>query len=76
MKYYIVKSINLPFEREFSIYNNWLFVNKISLLEAVRKDLQENVLFENVRLKLTDDGSILVNDSTERWLQLHELEMK
>lgn len=76
MKYYIVKSINLPFEREFSIYNNWLFVNKISLLEAVRKDLQENVLFENVRLKLTDDGSILVNDSTETWLQLHELEMK
>lgn len=76
MKYYIVKSINLPFEREFSIYNNWLFVNKISLLEAVRKDLQENVLFENVRLKLTDDGCILVNDSTETWLQLHELEMK
>lgn len=76
MKYYIVKSISLPFEREFSIYNNWLFVNKISLLEAVRKDLQENVLFENVRLKLTDDGSILVNDSTETWLQLHELEMK
>lgn len=74
MKYYIVKSINTDFPREYRIYNNWLFVDKENLIEAIRKDLEQEVLFEPVKLTLQDDW-LLINDSPKQWLLVCELEL-
>jgi hypothetical protein len=74
MKYYYVKSINLPFEKEWGIYGKWISTNKNSLIERIRKDLEFEVLFEKTTLT-EKDGWLFVNDSKEKWLFIGELEL-
>ena len=71
-KHYIIQSFNLPFLREWSIYNNWISNNKEELIERVRKDLEEEVLLEPVDLK-EDKEWIMVNGKSEKWLKIKEL---
>ena len=72
MKYYFIKSIDLPFVKEWSIYNDWISTDRASLIENVRKDLELEVLLEPTTLK-EDEGWLLVNDSKEKWLKICEL---
>jgi len=74
MKYYFVKSFNLPFEREWNIFNNWFSSDKQILIENVRKDLEENVLLEPTTFT-EEDGWLLVNGETEKWLLICEIKM-
>lgn len=74
MKYYFVKSINLPFTREWDIYNNWISNNKKSLIEKIRKDLETEVLLESVKIS-EYKGFLVINDNKEKWLKICELEL-
>lgn len=74
MKYYFIKSIDLPFAREWSIYNNWISNDRESLIEKVRKDLETEVLLEPTII-VEDNDWLLVNDSQVRWLKICELEL-
>lgn len=74
MKYYFIKSINLPFVKEWSIYNNWISTDKELLIKKVRKDLETEVLFEPVTIKEFEDW-ILINDSQDKWLKVCELDL-
>lgn len=73
-KLFIVKSYNLPFEKEYSIYNNWVSSDKLALIEKIRIDLEEEVLLEPVQLKLKNDW-LLVNDAPQKWLKIVELDV-
>lgn len=74
MKYYFIKSINLPFVREWNIYNNWISNDRVSLIEKLRNHLELEVLFETITI--TEDGDwLLVNNKGEKWLKICELEM-
>ncbi|QQY32060.1 Uncharacterised protein [Chryseobacterium gleum] len=73
-KLFIVKSYNLPFEREYTIYNNWVSSDKSALIEKIRIDLEEEVLLDPVQLKLKNDW-LLVNDSPQKWLKIVELDV-
>lgn len=74
MKYYIIKSIDLPFYKEWSIYNKWISNNINLLIEKVREDLENEVLFEKVQLTKTDDDYLLINNRPDKWLKIEELE--
>ncbi|MHA7608399.1 hypothetical protein ACV0BM_006035 [Elizabethkingia meningoseptica] len=74
MKYYYVKSINLPFSKEWNIYNNWVSSDRNLLIEKIRQDLEAEVLFEKTTLT-ENDGWLLVNNSTDKWLMICELEL-
>lgn len=69
-KNYIIQSFNSP--REWNIYGDWISNNKEELIERVRKDLEEEVLFEPVYLKEYEEW-LLVNGKLEKWLKIKEL---
>lgn len=75
MKYYIIQSFNLPFVREWNIYNNWFSTDKSKLIERVRRDLEEEALLEPTTLVESDGGWLICNnDTSEKWLRITELE--
>jgi len=73
MKYYFVKSIDLPFVKEWSIYNDWISTDRTLLIEMVRKNLESEVLLEPTTIN-ENEGWLLVNGSKEKWLKICELE--
>lgn len=73
MKYFIVQSINLPFEREWSIYGNFIFNDKEILKETIRKDLEEEVLLEPVYITEENEWLIVNGDKDKKWLKILEL---
>lgn len=74
MKYYFIKSIDLPVVREWSIYNNWISNDRESLIEKVRKDLETEILLEPTII-VEDNEWLLVNGSKVQWLKICELEV-
>jgi len=74
MKYYFIKSIDLPFVKEWSIYNNWISNDREYLIEKVRKDLETEVLLEPTVIKEENEW-LLVNDNKDRWLKICELQI-
>lgn len=71
-KYYVVKTIHLPFVRESSIFNGWISDDKDRLIELVRINIEQNS-FKPTKIELTEDNWLIVNGSSEQWLNLIEL---
>ena len=57
------------------IYDNLCSNNKFTLINAIEKELSENVLFK--KIKITDhkdgDGWLQINNETEKWLRIIKL---
>lgn len=73
MPFYIVKTFDTQFRREWDIYSNWISTDKERLIEKVRMDLETEVLMEPVLLSEDSEGFLLVNGNPSQWLLLFEL---
>lgn len=78
-KMFIIQSVNLPFHREWSVFNDWVSSDKNTLIENVRKYLEDDYK-SIIKIEILRDGwlSIIVNGKVsdeENWLRIQELKL-
>lgn len=72
---YIVKAYNLPFEREFRIYENWVSNDKQKLKDKIVEDLESDSYYGKITLTEKENGFLIVNNDDDEWLELVKLEV-